>query len=301
MRGAPDARHVVGILLIVGAGFMLAAMDALGKHLAARYGVVPVVWARYSVHSVGVFLWLLALERGDLGFVRAQRPDIQVARSLLMLTVTACMYTALVFVPLADATAVLFFAPVLVTLLAGPCLGEALGGHRVVGVITGFIGVLLIVQPGFETDPYMVLPVVAAGTLSLYLLLTRYISGRDRQRTTLFYTTACGSVAMSLLVPFHWQTPTAWDAALMLAMGGLGTLGHGAFVIAFARAPASVLSPFLYTQILAACAFSVLVFGDPLGATTIGGAALLIAAGLGIWWWEHRLPIGNGTEPAEPR
>ncbi len=279
----------VGIALIVGAGFMLASMDAVGKYLAGQYAVAQVVWARYSVHSLGVFIWLLAAER-DLGFLKTKRPIVQFVRSLLMLSVTGCMYTALVFIPLADGTAVLFFAPVLVTLLAGPFLGEELGGHRVIGVITGFIGVLLIVRPGFETDPYMLLPVVAAGTLAIYLLLTRYISGHDRQRSTLFYTTACGSLALSLVIPWHWQTPTLADAGLMVAMGTLGALGHGSFVVAFARAPASALSPFLYTQILAATLLSVAVFGDPLRVPTLIGIALLIGAGLLIWWWEQQGP-----------
>lgn len=286
------ARHIkppetaVGIALIIGAGFILAAQDSLGKHLASQYSVAQVVWARFSVHTLLVFAWLW-LADGDLRFLRARRPGVQILRSALMLSVTACMYTALVVVPLADATAVLFFAPVLVTVLAGPFLGEALGAHRVIGVVTGFLGVLLIVRPGFDTDPYMLLPVLAACTLSVYLLLTRYIGAHDRQRSTLFYTTAFGSLALTAVVPWHWQTPTATDAALMVAMGTLGALGHGSFVIAFARTPASVLSPFLYTQILAASLLSVVIFGDPLGPTTVAGSGLLIAGGLVIWWWEN--------------
>ena len=283
------SNKAVGIGLIVLAGFMLAGMDAIGKYLAARYSVAQVVWARYSVHSLVVFVWLIAADR-NLAFLRARRPVVQVVRSLLMLSVTACMYTALVFIPLADGTAVLFFAPVLVTLLAAAFLGEDLGMHRVLGVMIGFAGVLLIVRPGFKTDPYLLLPVLAAGTLSVYLLLTRYISSHDRQRSTLFYTTAAGSVALSVIVPWHWHSPTLGDAVLMVGMGTLGALGHGSFVVAFGRAPASVLSPFLYTQILAATVLSVAVFGDPLSGLTGLGIGLLIGAGLLIWWWENRTP-----------
>jgi drug/metabolite transporter (DMT)-like permease len=281
----------IGIGLIIAAGFMLAAQDSLGKYLAGEYSVAQVVWARFSVHTVLVFAWL-RLAEGDLRFLRARRPGVQILRSALMLSVTVCMYTALVVVPLADATAVLFFAPVLVTLLAGPCLGERLGAHRVIGVGVGFAGVLMIVRPGFDTDPYMLLPVLAAGTLSVYLLLTRYIGAHDRQRSTLFYTTACGSLALTAVVPWYWQTPALADAGLMVAMGSLGALGHGSFVVAFARTPASVLSPFLYTQILAASLLSVGVFGDPLAGTTIAGATLLVTGGLLIWWWENRTPAG---------
>lgn len=278
----------VGILFVACAGVMLASMDSIAKHLSSHFDVLQVVWVRYAVHSVFVFIWL-TLRSGSVRFLRSRRPATQFLRSLTLLGVTVLMYTAFVFVPLADATAVLFFAPVLVTLLAGYFLGEMVGAHRLVAVVMGFVGVLFIVRPGISTDWYMLLPLAAAVMLSIYLLLTRYVSEHDDRGSTVFYSTAFGVVALSFLVPWHWQTPGLADVALMLGMGTLGALGHGCIVLGFARAPASVLSPFLYTQLFAASAFSVALFGDPLGLPTIAGALLLVAGGLVIWWWESVL------------
>lgn len=282
-RAAPGT--LAGILLVAASGVMLASMDAMGKHLAVRLEVLQVVWARYAVHTVVVFVWLL-LRQGSLRFLRTRRPAGQFLRSLNLLGVTACMYTALVFVPLADATAVMFFAPVLVTVLAGLFLGEEVGPHRIAAVVMGFAGVLVIVRPGFGADPAMLLPLGAAVMLSGYLLITRWMSERDHRAATVFYSTAFGSVALTLAVPWFWQTPTLPELGMMLAMGLLGALGHGCIVLGFSRAPASVLSPFLYMQLLAATVISVTAFGDPLSVFTLLGAVLLVGGGLVIWWWE---------------
>lgn len=295
-----DDRHVAaGIALVVLAGTMLASMDALGKHLSVRLDVLQVVWARYAVQTVGVFAWL-ALRTGQLRFLRSRRPLTQTVRAAALLGVTISLYTALTYVPLADATAVMFFAPVLVTLLAGVFLGERVGPHRIAAVVVGFIGVLLVVRPGLSMDWAMLLPLVAALMLTLYLLVTRYISAHDHRHATVFYSTAVGALALSCVVPWHWQPPTALEWGLMLAMGCLGALGHVSIVVGFARAPASVLSPFLYSQLLAASALSVMVFGDPLAPLTIAGALLLVGGGLLIWLVES-IGLRRSVPPAARR
>lgn len=280
-----------GIVAVIAAGAFLASMDATGKFLSARYGVLPVVWSRYAVHAVLVFAWLAA-RRGNAGFLRARRPGLQLLRGLALLGVTVCMYTALVHVPLASATAVMFFAPVLVTLLAGVLLGERIGGWRIAAVLSGFSGVLLIVRPGLSTDWHMMLPLLAAVFLAGYLLLTRHVSSRDNADSTLFHSTALAALALTLVIPWYWETPTTADTLRMLMMGGLGALGHGCIVLGFARAPASVLSPFLYSQILAASVLGILVFGDVVGPLTVAGATLLIAGGVINAWREARAGRG---------
>ena len=286
--GARPASAAAGIALVVTAGVMLATMDSIGKHLSARLDVLQVVWGRYAVHTVLVFVWL-AVRGGSLEFLRSRRPVVQMVRSLTLLGVTVFLYTALVFVPLADATAVMFFAPVLVTVLAGLFLGETVGPHRIVAVLVGFGGVLLIVQPSFSMDWHMLLPLTSALMLSLYLLITRYISRHDPWQCTVFYSTAFGALALSCVVPWHWQAPTPSELGLMLCMGVLGAVGHGCIILGFARAPASVLSPFLYSQLMAASILSVTVFGDPLTPPTIAGALLLTGGGLLVWFWESVL------------
>lgn len=285
-------RLALGMVLTVAAGGMLASMDAVGKHLSGGLDVLQVVWARYSFHALIVFAALAY--RGGFGFVRARRPGLQTLRSAALLGATLCLYTALVYVPLADATAVQFFAPVLVTLLSAVFLREQVGPRRITAVLAGFGGVMLIVRPGFgDTDPYLLLPLVAAVLLAMYLMLTRQLSGTDRQEATLFYTTALGAIVLSLLMPLVWEMPTAGELALMLVMGGLGAAAHLCLVVAFASAPASVLSPFLYAQLLWASVISLAYFGDPLTAMMLCGTLVLVGSGLYVWWRERVAATGS--------
>lgn len=288
-----NPKLLLGIGMTLAAGTALATMDAVGKQLSQTYPVLQIVWARYFFHAVLVLVVLSA--RHGVGFMRTSHPWMQTIRGLMLIAVTGLLYLALTRVPLADATAIMFFAPVLVTLLSAVFLAERITLVRVGAVLAGFIGVLLIVRPGFQTDLFMLLPVVSACTLAVYLLLTRALSGKDPVRTTIFYTTAMGTVAVSLLLPLVWQAPSLSHLLLMVLMGALGAIGHFFIISAFAFAPASALSPFLYAQILAAMVLSVVVFGDPLTATMLLGTALLVGSGLVVWWKESR-PVAASTK-----
>ncbi len=285
-HGRVNDKLLLGIGLTVLAGAMLASMDAVGKHLSQYYPVLQVVWARYFFHAVLVLIPLCA--RYGTGFVHTRHPWLQGMRAATLIAVTGLLYLALIHVPLADATAIMFFAPVLVTVLSAIFLAERITAVRVGAVLAGFVGVLLIVRPGLDTSWYMLLPLASACMLSVYLLLTRALSGRDSTRTTLFYTTAAGALGLTLLLPLIWQMPVLVHWPLMLLMGALGALGHLCIISAFAFAPASVLSPFLYAQIVAAMIISVTVFADPLTAPMLAGTLLLVASGLTVWWRENR-------------
>lgn len=278
----------MGVLYVIAAALFLASMDTLSKYLVMRLDLLQVVWGRFAFHTLLVLAWL-GLTSGGVSFLRPHRPVAQFLRSLMLLGTTVLIFLALITQPLADVIAVMFFAPVLLTLLAGFFLGEAVGAHRLVAVGLGFIGVLFVVRPGFAMDWQMLLPCGAAVMLAFYYLMTRSLSSRDTHEATLFYSTAFGAVALTLVVPFYWAPLEAGTMALLVALGALGALGHFFLVAAFARAPASVLSPFLYVQLLAGATASVVIFGDPLLATTGVGAALLVCGGLTIWWWESVL------------
>lgn len=284
--GSERAGIGFGILCVVAAGAMLAAMDAIGKFLSGRIDVLQVIWGRYAMHTLIVLLALL-LTRRNLGFLRSARPLAQTTRCLVLLGVTVLMYTALTVVPLADATAVLFFAPVLTTLLSGLFLGEAVGARRGGAVVVGFLGVLLIVRPGLATDPYMLLPVLAACCLALYWVLTRHLNGKDDPHATLFYATAVGAAVLSGVVPFRWTPLDGLQWTLLLVMGALGAVAHYLVVVGFRYAPASTLSPFMYSQLLAASLISLALFGDPLKLPTALGGVLVVGSGLFIWLRER--------------
>ncbi|WP_082659371.1 DMT family transporter [Aureimonas sp. AU40] len=282
-----DNPLLVGILLTVGAGIMFSGMDALGKHLTMLLPVIQVIWGRYFVQTVILTVYLSA--RTGTGFLRTRHPFLQILRGLILLATTFLMYEALKRVPLADATAVLFFSPIMVTILSVVVLRERIGPHRIAAVLAGFLGMMLILSPGFGTfHPALVLVLVAAVLNAVYLLLTRHLAGREDAAATQFNTTAAGAVILTLIVGPSWQTPDLGTGLLLVAIGSLGTIGHFVLVRAFAHAPASLLSPFLYSQVMGASLLSVALFGDPLRPAMMAGTVILVGSGVYIWWRENR-------------
>ncbi len=277
-----DPAVMAGILATLAAGFILAAMDGLAKWLMQSLSTQQVVWARYFFHTLIVGL-VFTLRHGP-GFIRPRHPVLQLLRAACLLGVTLCMYFAIRTITLADATAILFFAPVLVTLLAGAILHEKVGLPEWLAVVIGFVGVLFVVQPGFrQIDPAMLLALAGAVCLSFYFVLTRALKGKDSEQTTLFHTTALGALGLSCLMPLWWQAPTPGQWGYLMLTGAMGASGHFLLVKAFHLAPAPVLSPFLNGQLVAAVLYSVLFFGDRLGGGFYLGALLIVGAGLLVW------------------
>jgi drug/metabolite transporter (DMT)-like permease len=214
-----------------------------------------------------------------------------------LLGVTLCLYFAIRTISLADATAILFFAPVLVTLLAGAILHERVGAPEWLAVSIGFVGVLFVVQPGFrQLDPAMLLALLGALCLAFYFVLTRALKDRDSEQTTLFHTTALGALGLSCLMPLWWQVPSLSQWGFLMLMGVMGASGHFLLVKAFHLAQAPVLSPFLNAQLVAATLYSVLVFNDRLGSGFFIGAALIVGAGLIVWAHERLLSAQSGRK-----
>ena len=233
-----------GIVLMLAAGFMFVLMDATAKHLAQTYSVTQVAWARYVFHMVT--LPVLFGRHRWTAVLRTPRLGLQLARSVLLLASTFLFFLAVKFIPLADATAIGFVGPLLVTALSVPLLGERVGWRRWAAVIVGFAGVLVIIRPGFGMLHWaVVLPLLVAVCFALYQIGTRVLSRTDGWTTTLFYSASVGVVAMSAAVPFQWRTPDLAGWAAMAFLGLMGSLGHLAMIRAFAAAPASTLAPFV--------------------------------------------------------
>ena len=273
---------LAAVALVVGSGFMLGGMDSIAKGLMGQgVSTEQVVWARYCICAVIVALVYTALRQPVL---RSTMLPLQTVRGLCLLGVTGSMYYAIRTVSLADTTAIMFFAPVLVTLLAGVILGERVTARDVAAVVVGFVGVLLIVRPGFAGfEPVLLLVFFTAVCLALYLLLTRYVRRGDGESATMFHSVFAGAVIMAFVAPLDWTplTPPQWGA--MIAMGLLGALGHLGLVKAFHLTAATILSPFLNSQLLAAALYSVVFFDDKLEWTFYAGSALIVAAGLMAW------------------
>ena len=295
-EGAPAARPgashaatrtAAGIGLTILAIGLFTVMDTIGKALMASYPVPQVVWARYFFQ----FGWMLLLipRVGVIGLARTRRPGMNVARGLLLAVSTLFMFTAISFVPLADAYTITFTAPLLVTVFSIPLLGERVGWRRWSAVLVGFVGVLIVIRPGIGMAHWaLALPLVTALGFAIYQILTRKVAGvaGETSIAMLFHLAWIGAAVMSALVPFFWQKVGPLDWLPMAAMGALGGLGHLILIRALTIAPASLLAPFVYTQIAWALVLGYLVFGDLPDAWMLVGCAVIVASGLYVFYRE---------------
>lgn len=269
-------------MLMIGGVFLFACGEVLVKQLTADYHVVQIVWARYTFHAV-LFLILFA-RIGLHRQIATARPALQFTRSVLLLVATACFFTALGYLPLADAVAINFVSPLLVCAFSIPILGERVGIHRWTAIAVGFAGVMMIIRPGLGTMHWAAaLPLVTAVCYALYQILTRIAARSEDARTSLFWTSAVGMVIASAAVPFFWQAPDAAGWTRMVAIGLLFGLGHYLLIRGLAMAPASTLSPFNYTQIIWATGFGYVFFGQLPDQPAAAGALVVIASGLYVW------------------
>jgi len=280
-------------VLIIATGTVLAGMDAFAKFLALEVPIIMVLWGRYFFHTVITF-GSYSIKTRSLQFLRARRPGLQLIRALALFGATFFMYVAITRMPLGDAAAIQFLAPVLVTALSGLLLGEHVGPRRWMAVACGFVGVLLVARPGSGVLGWnALLPLATAVLLAVYMMMTRIIRNKDDPAATTFYSTALGALILSFLVIFNWQSLTLIQWGLMVTMGAAGAVGHFMLVKAFHSAEASMLAPFTYVQVVAAILWGFLVFGDVPSIWTVAGASVVIASGLYVWYRESRVQRGN--------
>lgn len=269
-----------GILLMFIALGVFTLMDSIGKYLSRWYPVPGIVWARYAINVLMLVAFLAW--RGELRYVRTARPAIQVARGALLGLATVIYFTALAHMPLAEASAIAFVLPLFVAVLALPMLGERLDAPRLIAILVGLVGALVIVRPGTAAfTVYALLPLGMALMNALYQILTRKVAGLEPPLTSLFYGSLVGAVMFAPVLPFAWQTPQdPWHWTLLAILGLLATVGHFILIRAFDYAPATLLAPFVYTQLLWTMLAGLLVFGDFPDRWSLAGMAIIVAAGL---------------------
>lgn len=292
-EGRPDATLdntagslQTGIVLMLASGVVFALLDTGAKYLTADYHVFQVVWGRYFFSMA--LLPLIVGRVSPMRVARTKHLALQIVRSLLLLAATAFFFTALRFIPLADATAISFVSPLLLTMLAIPLLGETVGRRRWSAVIIGLIGALIVIRPGFGMAGWAtLLPLASALAYTFYQIATRKLCAVDPPVTIFLYTGIVGTAVMSAVVPFFWTWPTLGGWLLMIALGVLGGGGHYLVIQAFRRAPASALSPFTFVVIIWTTLTGYLVFGDTPDAPTIAGAAVIISSGVYVFYRER--------------
>ncbi len=280
---APPSQHTLrGVLMIMTAVAMFTLLDTIAKYLARFYPVPGIVWARYAFHLLLVVLFLAPRLRGRL--VRTRRPGLQIVRGVVLAASSMFFFSALKFMPMAEASSITFIAPVLVTLGAAVLLKEKVESARWAAVCAGFIGVLIIIRPGSGVfSPVALLPLGTAACFAAYQVLTRKLAGVESPYTTLFYSGLVGTVMLAVVLPFAWVAPaTPTHAALLVLMGLIGGGSHLILIRAYEHAPASRLAPFSYTQLGWVLVAGYVVFGDFPDGWSLAGIAVIAASAIYI-------------------
>jgi drug/metabolite transporter (DMT)-like permease len=224
---------------------------------------------------------------------------MQLVRGALLIGSSLSFMMALRFLPLADATALNYLTPTIVIVIAIAFLGERLTVARGAFVLAGLAGMLMIVQPGADIfNAASLFGILSAGCYAMYQVTTRMLAGED-PRVTLFYPALVGVAIMTLVWPwFGSEIHVEWtDVGLMLALGVLGTVGHFMLILAFARAPASALTPFTYVHLVFATTIGWLAFGDLPDGLKFAGMGLIAGSGLLLTWHERRRALIVPPEP----
>lgn len=287
-RDKPPQRILPAIALMCGTVFCFACLDASAKWANRSVDPLVTTWMRYLGNVLVMGLVLNPWTRPRL--LHSNRLRLQVVRSLLLFASTVLNFFALLSMPLTQNLSIQFAMPLLVAVLAGPLLGEWIGARRLVVVLVGFAGILVITRPGTNSlPPAAILTVLNTICYALYAIVTRQLAAFDPPATTMTYSALAGAVLLAPAMPFIWtQPPTALTWAVLCGTGVFGAVGHGMLTLAHAWAPASTLSPFIYVQIVWTTLLGYLIFGDVPDRWTLVGTAIVITSGLYLLLVERR-------------
>lgn len=281
-RPAFTERIGLGITCAVIGLFGMSVMDACAKLLGEGYAISQVIFGRNAVGLI-VILVFVTIKNTSLTMLRPHRPGLLILRTALSLGAAFSFFTSLRFLPLADAFAIAFAAPLFITALSVPLLGEHVGIRRWAAVIFGFVGVLVVIQPG--TGSFRIEALLALGAALFHavgMLIGRKLT-RDMTTSAIMFWPSLGAVLVTLaLMPSQWQTPDPSDLGVFVFMGVIGTLGMALITQGYRYAPAAVIAPFDYSALLWAVIFGWIVWRDVPGPNVWAGAAILIACGLYI-------------------
>ena len=273
------SRPFRGIAFMVAGVTLFSVGDAMAKSLVATFSVVQILFFRSLVAVL--LIVLVAFCRGAVGALKTTRPVAHALRAGAGILAVACFFFGLKYLPLADATALVFAAPLFMTLLSIPLLGEKVGAHRFAAVAVGFAGVLIVTRPGAgSAAAAALLPLAAAAAYALAMIATRRLAPTETS-TSLIFSMALGMVAVTTpMVPFVWTDPGLADVALMASLGVVSTVAHLALVEAFRNAPVAVVAPFDYVAMVWAVLFGYLFWDELPDLAVWGGIAVIMGSGL---------------------
>lgn len=269
------------ILLMIGAVFCFASMDATAKYLMKEIGPAQTIWARYTVQAL--IVTVLILPKINV-YGRTNYPKLQFLRSVALMMATTLFFFAFSRLGLAEASAIFNISPVLITLGAFLFLREQIGPRRLIGIIVSLLGALIIIRPGTGVfSIYALLPLGAAIFYSTYSLATRFVGTDESPWTSLFYSAIFGAICYSIYIAFYWNPMSNNAILLTIIIGLFGTAGHICLIRALTLGEASLVAPFIYTNLLFTTTWGFVLFGNLPDFWTIVGALIIVAAGIYVW------------------
>lgn len=280
----------IGLLCALSAVAIFSLQDGISKHLGSAYPPIFITMIRYWAFA-GFALMLASRSPGGLKrVVHANRPWLQIARGVLLVTQIAVSIFSFSRVGLASTHTIFAATPLVVACLSVPFLGEKVGWRRWAAIGVGFVGILLIVNPFQATfDANIIIPIVGTLMFAVYSIMTRLASRTDTPDTAFFYTGVAGAAAITLVGPFYWTDITISDWFWMLALCITGMSGHYLLIRAYDLLDAVVVQPMSYIQTVLVCMMGVFLFGEVMTANMIAGCTIVIAAGIFTIWREARL------------
>lgn len=278
----------LGIILMIATTLVFAMQDGISRHLASEYNVFMVVMIRYWFFAAFVMVIASRKEGSVKAAAATSQPLIQIARALILAGEICVMVAGFVYLGLVESLAIFTAYPLIIAALSGPLLGESVGWRRWAAIGIGFVGVLIILQPGFAVfSPAALFPLTSALMFALYGLLTRFVARKDSAATSFFWTGTVGAVAMTLVGVWFWEPMTPPDRLWMAVLCVTGALGHFLLIKCYEVAEASAVQPFSYLQLVFGSFIGVFVFGEVIRANVVLGAGIVVAAGLFTLWRER--------------
>ena len=275
---------LAGIGLVVAACACFAALDTTTKYISTSVPLLMALWFRYAFQAIATTVAVLPA-RG-MAVWRTLHPRFQVLRGVLLLVSSLFAFASLKYMPVAEFTAIVMIAPLVITLLAATLLKERVSPLRWALVAGGFTGTVVILRPGGEAFHWAsLLPVALVVSNTWFQVLTSRLARTEDPVTMHLYTGWVGTLIAALALPFAWASLPAWWLWLALGFMGLAaTVGHFLLILAYQRAPAATLTPYLYAQIAFAMLGGWLVFSYLPDGWSIAGMALIAVCGAAGAW-----------------
>jgi drug/metabolite transporter (DMT)-like permease len=278
-----------GVLFFMTAIFFISIVDTICKLFTKELHAVQIVWGYFI--GINLTLWVFFFLKGEkLSKLKiTNRLILQIIRPAFLVCSISSLFAGLTYLPLAEATAIGFVAPLFITILSVPILREKVGIHRWGAILVGLTGVIIIIRPGGEFWQFAsIMPLLGAIFFALFQIFTRLLSGTEKTFTTLFYTGLGGLGWSSLIVPFVWVIPSQIHIIVFLVTGILGALAHLCMINAFDYVEASLLAPYNYTKLIWVTIFGYLIFEDIPSLEMWIGSGVIVSAGLYVLYRERK-------------